>query len=99
MKGCSRIGWMIIFGLVLSLGTIPGELNAADGFKTISTQELKTWMESADRPTLVFSLSEVEYREIHIPGSICVTMELMETSDRMPGDLGSPIVFYCHGPG
>ena len=99
MKGCDRYGWMVIFCLVLSLGTLPAELNATERFQTISTQELKTWMESADRPTLVFSLSEVEFREIHIPGSICITMELMETSDRMPSDLGAPIVFYCHGPG
>ena len=90
---------MVILSLALSIGTFAADLNATEDFKTISTQELKTWMESADRPTLVFSLSEVEYREIHIPGSICITMELMEESDRMPGDRNAPIVFYCHGPG
>ena len=85
--------------VALFAGVFAEDLRAADGVTTISTQELKDWMDSTDRPTLVFSLSEIEYRELHIPGSICITMELMETSDRMPRDRNAPIVFYCHGPG
>ncbi|KPJ78999.1 MAG: hypothetical protein AMJ54_00625 [Deltaproteobacteria bacterium SG8_13] len=99
MKRRIRFGWMVVFSIALLIGLPAGTLKAAEGFHTISTQELKTWMESTDRPTLVFSLSEIEYREVHIPGSICITMELMEVSDRMPDDRNSPIVFYCHGPG
>lgn len=99
MRTGIRFGGGVLFCMALFFWTFAADLKAAEDITTISTQELKAWMESADRPTLVFSLSEVEFREIHIPGSICITMELMETSERMPADRNAPIVFYCHGPG
>ena len=72
---------------------------ADDGYKIISTPDLIDWLASADKPVLVFALSRVEYNEERISGSVCIPMELMKESDRMPRDRGTSIVFYCHGPG
>ncbi len=69
-----------------------------DGYKEINTLELKKWMEMEDKPTLINSLSPIEFGESYIPGSICIPMELMEVSQLMPADRKISMVYYCHGP-
>ena len=86
--------------LILFLGGMAGNpALAADGYKLIGTEELKTWMKSTTPPTLIYSLSQVEFEEQRIPGSICVPMELMRLSTDLPKSKKQPMVFYCKGPG
>jgi len=89
----------IIAALLLFGGAFFSNAWADNGFRTISTSELKDWMESTIRPTLIYSLSQVEFEEQRIPGSICIPMELMQGSTYLPQDKDQPLVFYCHGPG
>ena len=50
--------------LVLLLsGTVGNPALAADGYKLISTEELKSWMKSTAPPNLIYSLSFVEFEE------------------------------------
>ena len=86
------------FVLLLS-GTVGNLTLAADGYKLISTEELKTWLKSTAPPTLIYSLSFVEFEEQRIPGSICIPMELMAQSTDLPTGKDQPMVFYCKGPG
>lgn len=80
------VGWAdIVFG--------------GEGYKEITTLELKKWLESDDKPLIINSLSPIEFGEGYIPGSISIPMELMEVSESMPEDLKEPIVTYCYGPG
>ncbi len=85
--------------LVLLGGAVASPGQAADGYKLIGTEELKTWMKSSAPPTLIYSLSQVEFEEQRIPGSICVPMELMRLSTDLPKSKEQPMVFYCKGPG
>ncbi len=86
--------------LVLLLSGTPGSVAlAADGYKLIGTEELKAWMKSTAPPTLIYSLSQVEFEEQRIPGSICIPMELMAASTDLPTSKIQPLVFYCKGPG
>jgi len=75
------------------------DCRAGQGYQTINTAELRSWLESASPPVLVYSLSQAEFEEQRISGSICVPMELMENSMQLPIDKAQPLVFYCHGPG
>ncbi len=94
VKGLVLTAVMIVLG-----GTAAGPAQAADGYKLIGTEELKAWMKSAAPPTLVYSLSQVEFEEQRIPGSICIPMELMAESTDLPTSKIQPLVFYCKGPG
>ncbi len=86
--------------LILVLSGAPGSLVlAADGYKLIGTEELETWMKSSAPPTLIYSLSFVEFEEQRIPGSVCIPMELMAESTDLPRSKDQPLVFYCKGPG
>ena len=73
--------------------------HAVEGFQTVSTPTLYKWMNSPDKPVLVYSLNLLEFNEQHIDGSICIPAELMEGHPSMPKDKTARIVFYCHGPG
>ena len=72
---------------------------AQTDYAIISTTELQQWLEKPDKPTLVFSLSPIEYSSGHIPGSDCIPLELMANYYKMPTELDRPMVFYCKGPG
>jgi len=95
----------LIYGTVLLIGVLvlPGcfvtAAGAQEDFKIISTGDLERWLESPQKPLLVFSLSEVEFLEERIPSSICIPMELMDQSSQLPAGLDDPVVFYCKGPG
>ena len=89
----------IIAVVLLLISAVASPLWAADGYKMISTTELKNWLQSATPPTLIYSLSQVEFEEQRIPGSICIPMELMSSSTKLPTGKDRPLVFYCKGPG
>ena len=89
---------VLVCALVIS-GAFSSIANADNGYRIIGTDELKNWMESAPKPTVVYSLSQVEFEEQRIPGSICIPMELMHDSDALPADKSQALIFYCKGPG
>ena len=86
----------LIYGTVLLIGVLvlPGCFVAAAGaqedIKIISTDDLERWLESPQKPLLVFSLSEVEFLEERIPSSICIPMELMDQSSSVDGIFSGP---------
>ena len=87
----SFIGLALLIG-----GTVP--CLAAD-VQMITTPELKKWLDSEQKPALVYTLSQVEFFEERIPGSVCIPTEQMKTTQALPKSMDTPIVFYCKGPG
>jgi len=85
--------------LAVALFTGSGLAKAQAAYEIVSTEELTEWMKKPDKPYLVFALSPIEFSISHIPGSVCIPLELMDNYYKMPDDLGKPMVFYCHGPG
>ena len=63
-------------------------------WKEVKAGELKSMMEKGD-VLVVFPLSKIEFNDLHIKGSINITMH--ELKDKLPRDKGSTLVFYCLG--
>ncbi|BBO91072.1 rhodanese-like domain-containing protein [Desulfosarcina ovata] len=74
-----------------------GTVRAAD-FQNLTAQELKTKMDSGGSVMVVNPLSDIEFNEGHIPGSVNIPFHLMPTTDQLPEDKSTPIVTYCLGP-
>ncbi len=91
-----RLAAGLFVGLMLLLAPLAAA-TAGSGFKTITTAELKKMLDSAQKPTLVYSLSPIHYQVGHIPGSINIPYTKMEGSSLLPPDKNTPLVFYCLG--
>jgi rhodanese-related sulfurtransferase len=88
---------VLLVGLVLIVGgSLP--CPAAD-IQIITTPELKKWLDAGQKPFLAYTLSQVEFYEERIPGSVCIPTEQMKASRELPQKMDTPIVFYCLGPG
>jgi hypothetical protein len=98
MQSCKLRLAALLAGLVmLVVGALPCQ--AAEDIQIISTAQLKKWLESGTKPLLVYTLSQVEFYEQRIPGSVCIPTEEMRSSRELPQKRDTPVVFYCHGPG
>jgi rhodanese-related sulfurtransferase len=69
---------------------------AEKGFTELSAPEVKQ-MNDKGQAILVNSLSAIEFEMQNIPGSINIPIDQMETTDKLPKDKNSPIIFYCMG--
>ncbi len=65
-------------------------------WKEISAPEVKSMIESGDA-VVVHVLSEIEYNMQHITGSINIPIINVPTSDKLPRDKNTPLIFYCMG--
>ena len=87
-----------------------GQLEAA-GIRFISARTLKAMMERGDRFVLVDARDEPWYQAGHLPGAISIPAEEAPLAavaicrpkavwhpERLPGDRGRLLVFYCGGP-
>lgn len=81
--------------LSLSLMVVSAEAKSEKS-KEISAPEVKNMIEGG-RAVVVHVLSETEYEMQHIPGSINIPVIDMETTNALPRDKTTPLVFYCMG--
>jgi predicted sulfurtransferase len=65
-------------------------------YTIITAPELKE-MISDEEVVVVHSLSRIEYEIQHIEGSINIPVVEMTTTDKLPADKTTPVVFYCMG--
>jgi hypothetical protein len=70
----------------------------ADGFKDLSAQQLKAKMNKGGGIVVVNPLSDIEFNEGHIPGSVNIPLHQIAATDKLPPDKTTPIVTYCLGP-
>jgi 3-mercaptopyruvate sulfurtransferase SseA len=75
----------------------PG-LARADSFKNLKASEVKALLDGSQEVLVLNPLSDIEYNENHIPGSVNIPLYMISSSDRLPGDKSTPIVTYCLGP-
>lgn len=61
---------------------------------TLTAPEVKNMMDKGT-VTLIHTLSEIEFNIQHIPGSINIPIIDMETTDKLPVDQNTPLIFYC----
>lgn len=62
--------------------------------ETISTSELKNKLDAKESFLLVNALSDIEFGLEHIPGSINIPVGEIRTTDKLPADRETLIVFY-----
>ncbi|GAB6909415.1 rhodanese-like domain-containing protein [Desulfosarcina cetonica] len=67
-------------------------------FVNLSAQELNTRMQNGEKLLVIDPLSDLEYNEGHIPGSVNIPFHLLATTDQLPADKAVAIVTYCLGP-
>jgi rhodanese-related sulfurtransferase len=79
----------------LVLLTVP---NTADAFEDYTAVELKQLMDSGKPFFLLNPLSEIEFNEGHIPGSVNIPTEEILKTKRLPKNKEMLIVTYCKGP-
>jgi rhodanese-related sulfurtransferase len=66
---------------------------AAD-FTTISTSQLKSKLDAKEKFLFVNALSDIEFNLEHIPGSVNIPPGEIQTTDKLPQDKETLIVFY-----
>ena len=67
-------------------------------FKNLSAQEVKAMMDSGETIFVLNPLSDIEFGEGHIPGSVNIPNHTIAATDQLPADKSTPIVTYCLGP-
>ena len=67
-----------------------------ESFKEISAPEVKSLIEN-NGAIVIHVLSEIEYTMQHITGSINIPIIKLKTSEKLPKNRETPVVFYCMG--
>jgi 3-mercaptopyruvate sulfurtransferase SseA len=63
-----------------------------------TAQKLKQILDSGTPVFLLNPMSEIEFNEGHIPGSVNIAAEDIMKTDKLPQDKSTLIVTYCKGP-
>lgn len=87
-----RSGLKLLLSLCLILGLIAPA--GAAGWKEISAPDLKAMLD-ADEVTLVYPMSRIEHRSLHIVGDVNIPMS--DLREKLPADKNQPLAFYCLG--
>ncbi len=63
----------------------------------INAPEVKKMIEEEQPVLLVNVLSQLEYESLHITGSINIPIDKLKSSNLLPEDKNTPVIFYCMG--
>ena len=85
----SRMAIVLLAVIVLSPITCLG------GWSDLTAEELKAKLDSGQKMLLVNSLSDIEFNESHIPGSVSIPLHTIMSSKELPADKDTLIVTYC----
>lgn len=87
-----------VFQILLALSLArPPAVGADTGvYREITAPVVKTMIESRNA-VVVNVLSSMEHEMQHIKGSINIPIIEMETTDRLPENKATPLIFYCMG--
>lgn len=86
-----RLALPVVFLLCLLAG--PGW---AGQFKEISAPVVKNMLEK-ENVVVINLMSRLEHDLHHITGSINIPINELESSDKLPQDLDTSVIFYCMG--
>jgi rhodanese-related sulfurtransferase len=66
--------------------------------RDLTAQELKAMLDSNQKVFLINPLSDIEFNEGHIPGSVNIPLHTIMRSDKLPESRDAIIVTYCLSP-
>ena len=79
------MAWLLFLLPLTSLGAWPD----------LTAQQLKSLMDSGQDVFLLNALSDLEFNEGHIPGSVNIPLHTIMRSKELPEDKNALIVSYC----
>lgn len=88
----------LYFKICLLIGILPTFCQNAGAMDDYSAQQLKRLIDSGKPIFLLNPLSEIEFNEAHIPGSVNISAERIMKSEKLPKDKDMLIITYCKGP-
>lgn len=95
---CSALVVVTAAAFLLLSGTLlVGAVGAAQ-FEDLTAQALKAKLDGGETLLLLNPLSDIEFNEAHIPGSVNIPVHAITGSDKLPADTATPVVTYCLGP-
>ena len=87
---------LVCIAILLFEGNVVSAGSELEPFKQITAPEVKDLIEGG-KTILVHVLSEIEYNIRHIPGSINIPIVKMKSTDKLPKDKDTPLIFYRMG--
>ena len=94
----SRKAFCITIVFLTSIFVLMGANGWAKKFPDLTANTLKTKLDSGEKLLLINPLSDIEFNEGHIPGSVNIPLQQIITTDKLPPDKDIFIVTYCLGP-
>lgn len=91
-----NLQWLILGMLVGSVCLLANAVQA-QGFMEIKAKELKKMMDSGEKILLINPLSDIEFNDKHIPGSVNISLYNILITEKLPKDKDQLIVTYCLG--
>ena len=93
---CSKFKWLMIPALVFVVCLAAAPVSSKD-FPEITVKQLKAKIDAGEKLTLLNSLSDIEFKDKHIPGSINIPLQEIMIAQNLPKDKNQLIVTYCLG--
>lgn len=88
--------WLTIPALALFVCLAAAPVSSKD-FPEINAKQLKAKIDAGEKLTLLNSLSDIEFKDKHIPGSINIPLQEIVIAENLPKDKNQLIVTYCLG--
>lgn len=85
---------MPALALFVCLAAVPA---LSRDFPEITAKQLKAKIDAGEKLTLLNSLSDIEFKDKHIPGSINIPLQDIMIAENLPKDKNQLIVTYCLG--
>ena len=90
---------LLLIGGVFMFAILSGyNAGQASEFPIITADQLKSKMDAGDQLMLINPLSEIEYSDNHIPGSVHIPLQEILVTDKLPANKDHLIITYCLGP-
>lgn len=91
---------MLSFRAALAVLSLAPGIAAAQHAVVTADEILALTARKEKRAVVVDARPPHEFRQVRIRGAINLPPDLLEAeAARLPGDKGTPLVFYCRGPG
>ncbi len=84
--------------LLLMLSFVFSNISFAEDFPIITAKEIMVKMDAGEKMILLNPLSDIEFSNSHIPGSVNIPLHKIMTTDKLPQDKSTLIITYCLGP-
>ena len=88
--------WLSILALAIFICLAAGPASSQD-FPEITAEQLKAKLDAGENLMLLNPLSDIEFKDKNIPGSINIPLQEIMITETLPRDKNQLIVTYCLG--